>query len=77
MLATVSCECERKGESLINIKGKFSRGSLLAVQQKLSSNYVLNILDAAEFPLLLVTNAMINEVQLVLKEKKSGNITSN
>lgn len=67
-----------KGESLINIKfGKFSKGSPLAVQQKLSSNYVLNILDAADFPLLPVTNAMIHEVKLVRNEKKSGNFTSN
>lgn len=68
---------KEKGESLINTKGKFSKGSPLAVQQKLSSNYVLNILDAADFPLLPVTNAMIHEVQLVLNEKKSRNFTSN
>lgn len=68
---------KEKGESLINTKGKFSKGSPLAVQQKLSSNYVLNILDAADSPLLPVTNAMIQEVQLVLNKKKSGNFSSN
>lgn len=63
--------------SFINTKfGKFSKGSPLAVQQKLSPHYVLNILDAADFPLLPVTNVMVHEVQLVLTEKKSGNFTS-
>lgn len=36
---------------------------------------MLNILDAADFPLLPVTNVIVHEVQLVLSEKKSGNFT--
>lgn len=61
----------------INTKlGQFSKGPPLAVQQKLSSHYVFNILDAADVPLLPVTNVMVHEDQLVLNEKKSGNFTS-
>lgn len=37
---------------------------------------MLNILDAADFPLLPVTNVMVHEVQLVLSGKKSGHFTS-
>ncbi|XP_063426804.1 uncharacterized protein LOC134710375 [Mytilus trossulus] len=57
---------------IVNTKfGKFQKGSPVAVQQKLYNHYVLNILDAPEYPSLPVVNFMKNTVCTVLDEKKS------
>jgi len=50
--------------------GKFPPGSVLSYQQKLSSDYVLNVYDNSvfdsHFPLLPVANVMINNTQCAL-----------
>ena len=56
--------------------GKFPKGSPLAVQQKLSPHYVLNILDAGEFPFLPVENFMKQQLNVILDEKRDGSFSS-
>ncbi|XP_056000210.1 uncharacterized protein LOC125676125 [Ostrea edulis] len=56
--------------------GKFPKGSPLAVQQKLSPHYVLNILDASEFPLLPAENLMEQHLHIILDEKRTGSFSS-
>jgi hypothetical protein len=56
--------------------GKFPKGSPLAVQQKLSPHYVLNILDACEFPRLPTENQMHQELNVVLDEKRTLSFSS-
>ncbi|XP_055999005.1 uncharacterized protein LOC130047656 isoform X3 [Ostrea edulis] len=51
--------------------GKFPKGSPLATQQKLHSDYVLSILDAGDFPNIPMKNHMDNELQVVLNYNKS------
>ena len=40
--------------------GTFAQGSVLAVQQKLENEYVLNVFDGVDFPSLPVLNRMVN-----------------
>ncbi|XP_078341082.1 uncharacterized protein LOC144627572 [Crassostrea virginica] len=56
--------------------GKPPKGSPLAVQQKLSPHYVLNILDAGEFPFLPVENFMTQQLNVILDEKRDGSFSS-
>lgn len=56
--------------------GEFPKGSPIAVQQKLHSNYVLKIMDAEDFPPLPVKNIMINEVSIALDYSKSVKLES-
>ncbi|KAK3107338.1 hypothetical protein FSP39_012215 [Pinctada imbricata] len=50
--------------------GKFPKGSPLAVQHKLQTEYILNILDAEDFPKLPVKNFMRNRLAIVLDQQK-------
>ncbi|KAK3106870.1 hypothetical protein FSP39_001733 [Pinctada imbricata] len=50
--------------------GKFPKGSPLAVQHKLQTEYILNILDAEDFPKLPVKNFMRNRLSIVLGQQK-------
>ncbi|XP_062581922.1 uncharacterized protein LOC134243706 [Saccostrea cucullata] len=56
--------------------GNFPIGSPIGVQQKLHSEYVLNILDAEDFPSLPKQNTMINNVAVVLDYNKSLKLES-
>ncbi|XP_062617264.1 uncharacterized protein LOC134278970 [Saccostrea cucullata] len=56
--------------------GNFPIGSPKGVQQKLHSEYVLNILDAEDFPSLPKQNTMINNVAVVLDYNKSVKLES-
>ncbi|XP_063425626.1 uncharacterized protein LOC134709388 [Mytilus trossulus] len=50
--------------------GKFPTGSAIGYQQKLSSYYIVNILDE-DFPILPVDNVMINTLQVALDRNKT------
>ena len=50
--------------------GKFPMGSPIGVQQKLQSDYSLNILDTEDFPSLPLQNLMVNNVSIVLDHTK-------
>ncbi|XP_076070586.1 uncharacterized protein LOC143042205 [Mytilus galloprovincialis] len=50
--------------------GKFPTGSAISYQQKLSSHYILNILDE-DFPILPVDNVMLNTLQVALDRNKT------
>ena len=56
--------------------GKFPKGSPLAIQNKLQSEYVLNILDAEDYPKLPLNEHMKNRVSIVLNEQKSVSLES-
>ncbi|XP_033726735.1 uncharacterized protein LOC117316303 [Pecten maximus] len=51
--------------------GKFPKGSPLATQQRLRSDFVLNILNAGDFPKLPMQNLMVNELNVVLEYSKN------
>ena len=51
--------------------GQAPTGSVLAVQQKLDSNYVINLFDHIEFPALPSKNVMLNENCAVLDQRKT------
>lgn len=55
--------------------GQYPKGSPISYQQKMSSHYILNILDA-EFPALPVENVMSNQLSLVLDEMKTTKLNS-
>ena len=44
--------------------GNFARGSVLAIQQKLHTDYNINVYDGFEYPTLPVMNRMINEASV-------------
>ncbi|XP_056016152.1 uncharacterized protein LOC125677134 [Ostrea edulis] len=68
LLSVVNLE---RQEKVVDTKfGKFPKGSPLAVQQKMNSNLILNILDADDFPKLPSQNVMINNISTVLSETK-------
>ncbi len=50
--------------------GSFPQGSLLAVQQRLHSDYHIFVFDGVTFPLLPVEDKMVNSYQYVLDQKK-------
>ncbi|KAJ8300618.1 hypothetical protein KUTeg_022137 [Tegillarca granosa] len=50
--------------------GRYPTGSPIGIQQKLSTHFVLNILDAEDFPPLPVKNVMVNEYSVVLDQQK-------
>ena len=50
--------------------GKFPMGSPIGVQQKLHSDYSLNILSTKDFPSLPLQNLMVNYVSVVLDRTK-------
>ena len=50
--------------------GKFPIGSPIRVQQKLHSDYSLNILDTEDFPSLPLKNCMVNNISVVLDHTK-------
>ncbi|VDI58609.1 Hypothetical predicted protein [Mytilus galloprovincialis] len=54
---------------------KCAKGSPISYQQKLSSHFILNVLDA-DFPLLPLENIMENELHVVLEKKKSTSFDS-
>ena len=55
--------------------GKFPKGSPLSYQQKLSSHFILNILDA-DFPILPAENVMVNQASVVLDQRKTTKFNS-
>lgn len=56
--------------------GNFQKGSSLATQQKLHSDYMLNIMDAEDFPPLPVRNVMRNSVSVVLDHSRTLKLES-
>jgi hypothetical protein len=46
--------------------GKFPHGSVLSYQQRLDSDYILNVFDDCTYPYLPVVDCMINNVNFVL-----------
>uniref|UniRef100_A0A8W8NUK7 SWIM-type domain-containing protein n=1 Tax=Magallana gigas TaxID=29159 RepID=A0A8W8NUK7_MAGGI len=56
--------------------GNFPKGSSLATQQKLHSDYMLNIMDAEDFPPLPVRNVMRNSVSVVLDHSRTLKLES-
>ncbi|XP_076116381.1 uncharacterized protein LOC143083892 [Mytilus galloprovincialis] len=46
--------------------GKFPKGSILSYQQKMASDYLLNLMDNNSFPELPLKNVMINNFETVL-----------
>ncbi|CAG2213957.1 unnamed protein product [Mytilus edulis] len=55
--------------------GKYPKGSPISYQRKLSSHFILNVLDA-DFPLLPIENLMVNELNPVLDQKKCTSLDS-
>ncbi|KAJ8300209.1 hypothetical protein KUTeg_021728 [Tegillarca granosa] len=56
--------------------GRYSTGSPIGIQQKLSTHFVLNILDAEDFSPLPVKNVKENEYSVVLDRQKCARFSS-
>lgn len=56
--------------------GNFPKGCCVAVQQKLSPMYCINVLDADEFPNLPVSNVMLNNLSICLNKEKQTHLNS-
>lgn len=50
--------------------GNFQKGSVLSYQQKLATDYVLNLMEVNDFPNLPVRNVMKDNVSYVLSENQ-------
>ncbi|CAG2213131.1 unnamed protein product [Mytilus edulis] len=50
--------------------GKFPKGSILSYQQKMASDYLLNLMDNNSFPELPLKNVMINNFETVLMKNQ-------
>ena len=51
--------------------GMFSKGSPIGVQQKLHSDYLINVYDGSTFPKVPLTDVMKNDYAKVLNYNKS------
>lgn len=68
---------DRSETTMVQTKfGKFPKGSPLAVQQKMSSQFLLNIMDAEEFPKLPVRNVMEHQMMVTYDEETQDQINS-
>lgn len=48
--------------------GKFKKGSVISYQQKLSNDYLLNLMEVNDFPNLPVRNVMDNNIIYIMNE---------
>ena len=48
--------------------GKFKKGSVISYQQKLSNDYLLNLMEVNDFPNLPVRNVMENNIIYIMNE---------
>ena len=62
--------------SVQNSFGLFPKGSPLSYQQRLSDDFVINLMDNTGFPTLPFKNIMINNLQLALTENQQTTINS-
>ena len=56
--------------------GMFPKGSILGYQQKLSGDYIVNLLDNTGFPSLPMQNVMTNNFQGPLTESQSASLSA-
>ena len=56
--------------------GKFQKGCVLSYQQKMSSDYILNLMENNTFPDLPSKNVMVCNVNIVLSEKQMQQLIS-
>ena len=63
---------ESSCENIVDTRfGKFPKGCVLSYQQKLPSEFVLNLMDTDSFPDLPLANNMVNNVHIVLNEMQT------